>query len=87
MTRLWTALSHVSLHDLYQVDAGRQERSLTCRQVLRASVDRVSRTVGIFRTDADLQKAVDELGALKAEVAKVRVTGSAAGLSSRSLAR
>ncbi len=48
---MYHELVRISLHDLYQVDAGRQERSLTCRQVLRANVDRVSRTVGIFRTD------------------------------------
>ena len=48
---VYDELVRISLHDLYQVDAGRQERSRPARQVLRASVDRVSRTVGIFRTD------------------------------------
>ncbi|WP_155374913.1 hypothetical protein [Catellatospora vulcania] len=49
----WTyhELTRISLHDLYQVGAQRQELRLNCRQVLRANVDRVSRTVGIFRTD------------------------------------
>ncbi|MGC3862470.1 hypothetical protein ACPSM1_20075 [Micromonospora chersina] len=44
-------LTRLSLHDLYLVGDRRQEISLTCRQVLRANTDRVSRTVGIFRTD------------------------------------
>jgi hypothetical protein len=44
-------LTRLSLHDLYQVGVRRQEISLACRQVLRANTDRVSRTVGIFRTD------------------------------------
>jgi succinate dehydrogenase / fumarate reductase flavoprotein subunit len=36
----------------------------------------MSRGVGIFRVEADLKKAIEELDALKAEAAKVRVTGS-----------
>ena len=36
----------------------------------------MSRGVGIFRVEADLAKAIEELGALWAESAKVRVTGS-----------
>ncbi|WP_027343151.1 hypothetical protein [Hamadaea tsunoensis] len=44
-------LSRLSLHDVYQVGAQRQEIGLTCRQVMRANIDRVSRTVGIFHTD------------------------------------
>ncbi|WP_433308753.1 hypothetical protein ACQP0U_18695 [Micromonospora sp. CA-269861] len=48
---LYHELTRLSLHDLYLVGDRRQEISLTCRQVLRANTDRVSRTVGIFRTD------------------------------------
>ncbi|MEH1163932.1 hypothetical protein V6V47_00940 [Micromonospora sp. CPCC 205539] len=48
---LYHELTRLSLHDLYLVGDGRQEISLTCRQVLRANTDRVSRTVGIFRSD------------------------------------
>ncbi|MDG4782010.1 hypothetical protein O7614_20330 [Micromonospora sp. WMMD961] len=48
---LYHELTRLSLHDLYVVGDERQEISLTCRQVLRANTDRVSRTVGIFRTD------------------------------------
>ncbi|MET7948541.1 hypothetical protein [Micromonospora sp. NPDC005324] len=48
---LYHELTRLSLHDLYVVGDRRQEISLTCRQVLRANTDRVSRTVGIFRTD------------------------------------
>ncbi|WP_020523206.1 hypothetical protein [Catelliglobosispora koreensis] len=49
--RMNQELTRVSLHDLYVVGANRQEISLTTRQVLRANVDRVSRAVGVFRTD------------------------------------
>ncbi|MFV2116544.1 hypothetical protein ACFHW0_30050 [Micromonospora sp. LOL_025] len=48
---MYHELTRLSLHDLYLVGDRRQEVSLTCRQVLRANTDRVSRTVGIFRTD------------------------------------
>jgi hypothetical protein len=48
---MYHELTRISLHDLYQVGAERRERGLISRQVLRANVDRVSRTVGIFRTD------------------------------------
>ena len=48
---MYHELVRVSRHDLYQVGPARQERGLTCRQVIRANIDRVSRTVGIFRTD------------------------------------
>lgn len=49
--RMNLELTRLSLHDLYVVGANRQEISLTTRQVLRANVDRVSRAVGVFRTD------------------------------------
>lgn len=49
--RMHHELTRLSLHDLYVVGAQRQEISLTTRQVLRANVDRVSRAVGVFRTD------------------------------------
>ncbi|NUT36503.1 MAG: hypothetical protein HOV79_25900 [Hamadaea sp.] len=48
---MYHELTRLSLHDLYLVGGDRAEISLTCRQVLRANVDRVARTVGIFRTD------------------------------------
>ncbi|MFI6243715.1 hypothetical protein ACIBEF_27985 [Micromonospora sp. NPDC050795] len=48
---LYHELTRLSLHDLYVVGDRRQEIRLTCRQVLRANTDRVSRTVGIFRSD------------------------------------
>jgi hypothetical protein len=48
---MYHELSRVSMHDLYLVGPDRQERGLVCRQVLRANVDRVSRSVGIFHTD------------------------------------
>jgi transcriptional regulator with XRE-family HTH domain len=48
---MYHELTRLSLHDVYLVGADRQEITLTCRQVLRANTDRVSRTVGIFRTD------------------------------------
>jgi hypothetical protein len=54
---MYHELVRISLHDLYRVGPQRQERGLVCRQVLRANVDRVSRTVGIFRTD-DLTASV-----------------------------
>ncbi|MET7393061.1 hypothetical protein ABZS66_06130 [Dactylosporangium sp. NPDC005572] len=50
-------LTRLSLHDLYHVGPQRQEKGLTVRQVLRANVDRVSRTVAIFETD-DLDATV-----------------------------
>jgi hypothetical protein len=49
--RMNQELTRISLHDIYVVGAERQEISLTTRQVLRANVDRVSRAVGVFRTD------------------------------------
>ncbi|MET7418606.1 hypothetical protein [Dactylosporangium sp. NPDC005555] len=48
---MYHELTRLSLHDLYLVGAQRQEISLTCRQVLRANIDRVSRTVAVFLTD------------------------------------
>ena len=49
--RMQHELTRLSLHDLYVIGPRRQEISLTVRQVLRANVDRVSRAVGVFRTD------------------------------------
>lgn len=49
--RMPQELTRLSLHDIYVVGAERQEISLTTRQILRANVDRVSRAVGVFRTD------------------------------------
>lgn len=60
---MYHELTRLSLHDVYLVGADRQEISLTCRQVLRANTDRVSRTVGIFRTD-DLT-ALTQINALR----------------------
>jgi hypothetical protein len=68
---MYHELVRISLHDLYQVGAGRQERSLICRQVLRANVDRVSRTVGIFRTD-DLGATVNVRPLRNCRVGRVR---------------
>jgi hypothetical protein len=48
---MYHELTRLSLHDLYVVGDRRQEISLSCRQVMRANTDRVSRTVGIFSTD------------------------------------
>ncbi|GAA3205990.1 hypothetical protein ACFO1B_33965 [Dactylosporangium siamense] len=48
---MYHELTRLSLHDLYLVGPHRQEISLTCRQVLRANIDRVSRTVAVFLTD------------------------------------
>jgi hypothetical protein len=48
---MYHELTRLSLHDLYTVGPQREEVSLTCRQVLRANVDRVARTVGIFCSD------------------------------------
>jgi hypothetical protein len=48
---LYHELTRVLLQDVYLVGAHGQETSLICRQVLRANVDRVQRTVGIFGSD------------------------------------
>jgi hypothetical protein len=48
---VYSELTRLSLHDLYTVGPHREGVSLTCRQVLRANIDRVSRTVGIFAGD------------------------------------
>jgi hypothetical protein len=48
---MYHELTRLSLHDVYTVGAGRDGVSQTCRQVLRANTDRVSRTFGIFSTD------------------------------------
>lgn len=48
---MYHELTRLSLHDLYLVGPQRQELSLTCRQVLRANIDRVARTVAVFLTD------------------------------------
>ncbi len=49
--RMHQEITRLSLHDLYVLGAERQEISLSTRQVLRANVDKVSRAVGVFRTD------------------------------------
>ncbi|MDG4811153.1 hypothetical protein O7634_30715 [Micromonospora sp. WMMD1120] len=68
---LYHELTRLSLHDLYVVGDRRQEISLTCRQVLRANTDRVSRTVGIFRTD-DLTASTRINAARNCRVGRVR---------------
>ncbi|MBB5872714.1 hypothetical protein F4553_006148 [Allocatelliglobosispora scoriae] len=60
---MYHELTRLSLHDIYLVGGSRQEISLTCRQVLRANTDRVSRTVAIFSTD-DLD-AFTQINALR----------------------
>ncbi|MCP2327115.1 transcriptional regulator with XRE-family HTH domain [Hamadaea flava] len=71
-------LTRLSLHDLYLVGGDRQEISLTCRQVLRSNVDRLSRTVGIFRTD-DLKAFTDIRALRNCRLGRVR-TDAASGL-------
>ncbi|MEV6306031.1 hypothetical protein AB0M02_41925 [Actinoplanes sp. NPDC051861] len=48
---MYHELTRLSLHDLYTVGPDRAETALACRQVLRANVDRVARTVGLFASD------------------------------------
>jgi hypothetical protein len=70
--RMPAELTRLSLHDIYVVGAGRQEISLTTRQVLRANVDRVSRAVGVFRTD-DMSRPQMKINAMRnCRVGRVR---------------
>jgi len=48
---MYHELTRISTHDVYLVGPRRQERGLICHQVMRANIDRVARTVGIFHSD------------------------------------
>jgi len=70
--RMPSELTRMSLHDLYAVGGSRQEISLTTRQILRANIDRVTRAVGIFRTD-DMSRPQMKINAVRScRVGRIR---------------
>ncbi|GIH08428.1 hypothetical protein Rhe02_64950 [Rhizocola hellebori] len=68
---MYHELTRVSMHDVYLVGANRQEIGLVCRQVMRANIDRVSRSVGIFHSD-DLQAPITISALRNCRIGRVR---------------
>ncbi|WP_433217197.1 hypothetical protein ACQP00_09205 [Dactylosporangium sp. CS-047395] len=75
---MYHELTRLSLHDLYRVGPHREEVGLAVRQVLRANIDRVSRTVAIFASD-DPAAHVTVLAVRNCRLGRVR-TEEATGL-------
>lgn len=72
-------LTRLSLHEVYLVGPQRQELGLLVRQVVRANIDKLARSVAIYRTD-DTGGAVPRLEAVQGcRIGRVR-TNAACGL-------